>query len=207
MLTFDSHETTSSAFTWVTYLLATHPDVQTRLREEVQANMPDSLPEVDIANVLESLPLLNAVCNETIRLYPTVPLTIRDAIRDTSILGQFVPRGTSVHLVPWATNRNPQFWGEDAAEFRPERWIDPETGKPNKTGGSSSNYNILTFLHGPRSCIGKDFAIAEMRCLVAAFVAAFEMELADPNEVCAPYGVVTTKPKNGMNLRLTPVKT
>lgn len=157
---------------------------------------------MDLATLLESLPLLNAVCNETIRLYPTVPLTIRDAFRDTTIMDQFVPKGTSVHLIPWATNRNPHFWGPDAGEFKPERWIDADTGKPNNTGGSSSNYNTLTFLHGPRSCIGQGFAKAELRCLVAAFVGAFEMELANPKEVCIPHGVITTKPKNGMNLRL-----
>jgi hypothetical protein len=95
------HETTSSAFTWVTYLLATHPDIQTRLREEIRQNLPSNPgPEVDLAAVLESLPLLNAVCNETLRLYPTVPITIRDVVRDTSIIGQFVPKGTQVLLVP-----------------------------------------------------------------------------------------------------------
>jgi cytochrome P450 len=173
----------------------------------VRSNVP-STPgsDVDLATILESLPLLNGVCNETIRLYPTVPITIRDATRDTTILDQFVPRGTGVQLVPWATNRNPQFWGPDADKFKPDRWIDSETGKPNNTGGSSSNYNTLTFLHGPRSCIGKDFAKAELRCLVAAFVVAFEMELADPKEVCIPHGVITTKPKNGMNLRLKVVQ-
>jgi cytochrome P450 len=209
MLTFlaAGHETTSSAFTWATYLLAVHPDIQTRLRAEIAENFPEwPSTNADLATVLESLPLLNAVCNETIRLYPTVPLTIRDAIRDTEILGQFIPKNTSVHLIPWAVNRNPEYWGPTAGEFVPERWIDKETGKPNKTGGSSSNYNILTFLHGPRSCIGKDFALAEMRCLIAAFTAAFEMELADPNEVCIPHGVITTKPKNGMNLRLKVIK-
>jgi cytochrome P450 len=161
---------------------------------------------VDLAALLESLPLLNAVCNETIRLYPTVPLTIRDARRDTTILGQYVPKGTSVHMVPWATNRNPQYWGPDAAEFKPERWIDADTDKPNNTGGSSSNYNILTFLHGPRSCIGKDFAKAELRCLVAAFVGAFEMQVAESSAHTIPHGVITTKPKDGMNLILKVVQ-
>jgi len=203
-----SHETTSSAFTWVTNLLATHPDIQTQLREEIRAAIPSS-PDasVDIAEILESLPLLNGVCNETLRLYPTVPITLRDAVKDTTIAGTFIPRGSTLHLIPWATNRSRDLWGPDANEFKPERWIDAKTGKPNNTGGSSSNYNILTFLHGPRSCIGKDFAKAELRCLVAAFVGAFEMELADPNYVAIPHGVITTKPKDGMPLRLKSVMT
>lgn len=103
MLTFlaAGHETTSSAFTWVTYLLAAHPDIQTRLREEIRQALPSNPgPEVDLAAILESLPLLNGVCNETLRLYPTVPVTIRDTIRDTTILDQYVPKGTQILLVP-----------------------------------------------------------------------------------------------------------
>jgi cytochrome P450 len=178
------------------------------LREEIRVNLPDNPgPNFDMAAVLESLPLLNGVCNETMRLYPTVPITIRDTIRNTTINGVYVPRGTQIHIVPWATNRLPSLWGEDADEFKPERWVDSTTGKPNNTGGSTSNYDILTFLHGPRSCIGKDFAKAELRCLVAAFVRAFEVEYADPSVEAIPHGVITTKPKHGMSLRLKTVHT
>jgi cytochrome P450 len=85
----------------VTYLLATHPEIQSRLRDEIRENLPSNPgPDVDLATILESLPLLNGVCNETLRLYPTVPITIRDAVVDTSILGQFIPKGTQVLLVP-----------------------------------------------------------------------------------------------------------
>jgi cytochrome P450 len=196
------HETTSSAFTWTTYLLATHPEVQTRLRQEIRENLPTNPgPEVELAQLLESLPLLNAVCNETLRLYPTVPITIRDSIRPTTINDTFVPKGTQFVICPWAINRSPWLWGDDASSFNPDRWINPN-GKPNNNGGAESNYAIATFLHGPRSCIGKDFAKAELRCLVAAFVGAFEMELGMPPENIIPAGVVTTKPRDGMSLRL-----
>jgi cytochrome P450 len=84
----------------------------------------------------------------------------------------------------------------------PERWIDTDTGRANNTGGVSSNYSILTFLHGPRSCIGEKFAKNELKVLMAVFVGRFLMEMADPNEVITPAGAITTKPKNGMRLRL-----
>ncbi|KAL9092124.1 MAG: hypothetical protein Q9165_004557 [Trypethelium subeluteriae] len=210
LLTFlaAGHETTSSAFTWTTYMLATHPDMQTRLRAEIHKHVPSpsSSNTADLATVLESLPLLNAVCNETLRLYPTVPVTIRDSIRPTSILGHAIPAHTQILLCPWATNRSTALWGPDAAEFMPERWIDydaakgvpPEDGRPNNHGGSQSNYSNLTFLHGPRSCIGQGFAKAELRALVAAFVGCYEWGMADPDEKIIPSGVVTTKPQNGM---------
>ncbi|EKG13519.1 Cytochrome P450 [Macrophomina phaseolina MS6] len=210
LLTFlaAGHETTSSAFTWVCYLLATHPSAQSRLRAEVRAHLTAELadakaaPASVLADKLENnMPYLNAVCNEVTRLYPTVPVTIRDAVRDTNICGQPVPKGTQILLVPWAINRSPLLWGEDSEKFRPERWID-ENGRANNHGGATSNYCLLTFLHGPRSCIGQKFAQAELRALVAAFVAKFEWELAMEEKDVIPAGVVTTKPMNGMRLRL-----
>jgi cytochrome P450 len=196
----------SSAFTWATHLLSTHPDIQTKLRAEVRQYIPENPgADFDLATTLEAMPLLNAVCNETLRLYPTVPITIRDCYEDTTICGHPIARGTQIMLCPWATNRLKSEWGENADDFVPERWIDKDTGKPNNTGGTTSNYNLLTFLHGPRSCIGANFAKAEMRCLVAAFVGAFEMEVADPSFVAIPHGVITTKPWGGMHLRLKPV--
>jgi len=206
MLTFlaAGHETTSSAFTWTTYLLATHSDIQSRLREEIRQALPTNPgPDVDLAAVLEGLPLLNAVCNETLRLYPTVPITVREASRPTQLMDQHIPEGTQIMLVPWAINRSPHLWGPNANEFVPERWINLD-GTPNNSGGAQSNYAQLTFLHGPRSCIGGSFAKAELRCLVAAFVAAFEMDYAGKTPA-VPAGVITTKPRDGMELRLKPV--
>merc|ERR1711904_15807 len=68
-----------------------------------------------------------------------------------------------------AVNRNTGIWGKDAMEFIPQRWIDAD-GRVNNSGGVTSNYSIMTFLHGPRSCIGQGFARSELKCLVAALV-------------------------------------
>ena len=76
----------------------------------------------------------------------------------------------------------------------------------NNSGGAESNYSQLTFLHGPRSCIGQNFAKAELRCLIAAFVKAFEWEMVNPNEEVIPAGVITIKPKKGLHLRLKPLE-
>ncbi|EON65612.1 hypothetical protein W97_04850 [Coniosporium apollinis CBS 100218] len=198
------HETTSSAFTWTSYLLATHASIQNRLRDEIGAAIPSTTsPPPDLAATLESLPLLNAVCNEVLRLYPTVPVTLRNTVRTTSLCGVTVPAGTRVAIAPWAINRSPHLWGPDSCTFVPDRWIDKATGQANNHGGATSNYSNMTFLHGPRSCIGQSFAKAELRALVAAFVSAFEIELEDPSYVPMPAGVVTIKPRDGLRLRLT----
>lgn len=201
------HETTASALTWACYLLAKRPDLQERLREEVRQGVPAELvaaPTADLAGALEQLPYLNGVIHETLRLYPTVPLTMREALRDTHVGDQFVPQGTNMIISIWHINRSPAVWGPSATEFRPERWIG-EDGRASQNGGAGSNYDFLTFLHGPRSCIGQSFAKAEMRCLLATMVLRFSWELAMDDGKVVPRGVITIKPENGMFLRLTPL--
>lgn len=197
------HETTASAVTWATYLLCKHPDAQKRLREEIRASLPpldsdDSISSIDI----DKLPYLNAVLNETMRVFPPVPLTLREAAHDTTIQGHFVPAGTSIIISPWAVNTSKALWGVDAREFNPDRWMGP--GRAN-TGGADSNYAVTTFLHGPRSCIGKDFAKAEFACLMAALVGKFEIELSDPNWQLQIQGGITARPKGGLNVKLSPL--
>jgi cytochrome P450 len=193
----------------VMYLLASHPEIQRQLREEIRSKIPTleaaSEATFDLAGTLESMPLLNGVCLETLRLYPTVPVSLRVASKPTSIGSLPVPTGTRAYIVPWAVNRSKKYWGPTSEEFVPQRWIDEKTGRANNTGGAASNYNIMTFLHGPRSCIGKDFAKAEMKVLVAVFCGGFEIAMEDPEEVPIPYGALTVKPKNGMRLKLKPV--
>ncbi|KAF2970987.1 hypothetical protein GQX73_g2546 [Xylaria multiplex] len=202
LLTFlaAGHETTSSSLSWASYLLAKHPHIQEAVRREVQQGSPDSLNE-DLASTLERMPLLNGVINETLRLYPTVPLTIRQARCDTTLGNHRIPSGSSILVSPWMINRSPKFWGDDSTEFRPARWIS-EDGKPNQTGGASSNYHFITFLHGPRSCIGQGFARAELRCLLAALLLSFKWELAMPEADVVARGAVTIKPANGMHIQL-----
>jgi cytochrome P450 len=194
------HETTESAMIWVAYALCKYPDVQKRLREEIRAVLPsvgDTNATVSSTNI-DNLPYLHAVCNEVMRTFPSVPLTLRVAANDSTIQGNLIPKGTSIVLSPWAINVSEDLWGPDAAEFNPDRWMGP--GRAN-TGGADSNYSFLTFLHGPRSCIGKDFAKAEFACLVAAWVGRFEMEFADKDYVLDVAGGITTKPK-GLKVNL-----
>lgn len=206
MMTFlaAGHETTASAMTWAFYLLCLHPEVQTRLREEIRANLPpiDDTETVTAAS-LDQCHYLHAVCNEVLRVYSPVPGTIREAGRDTSILGQYVPKGTKIMLIPWAVNTATSLWGPDADKFNPDRWMGPGTAN---SGGAESNYAFLTFLHGPRSCIGQAFAKAEFACLMAAVVGRFEVKIADADFKLEIKGSITAKPKNGLTVRIKPIE-
>lgn len=203
MMTFlaAGHETTATAMIWAVYALCQNPHHQVRLREEIRSNLPSiEDPSAHItAEMLDRLPFLHAVCNEVLRLYPPVTLTLREANRNTTICGQYVPKGTKIILCPGAVNTSKALWGADAMEFKPERWMAP--GNAN-SGGATSNYALLTFLHGPRSCIGQAFAKAEFATLMAGLVGRFEMVLENPEAELKIQTGITARPKGGLKVRM-----
>lgn len=203
MMTFIAagHETTATAATWTIYELCRQSDCQRQLREEIHAAYPSMDDMVD-ASQLESLPYLLAVCNETLRHNPPVPITLRDTLEDCTIADTFVPRKTKIAVSPGAVNFSHELWGPDAADFKPSRWLEP--GKIN-TGGAESNYAMLTFLHGPRGCIGQSFSRAELLCIIAALIGKFEFKLQDEQEVGLRGGLLS-KPKGGMSVKMKVVE-
>jgi cytochrome P450 len=205
MMTFlaAGHETTASAMTWAIYLLCRYPEAQRKVREELLASRSViNNPAMPISSMeMARLPYLNAVLNETLRLFPSIPLSVREAESNQIIQGHFIPKGTTVIICPWAINTSKALWGEDALDFIPERWLGG--GKANN-GGAVSNYANATFFHGPRSCVGKDFARGEFVCLMAALISRFEIESEDKTPKIHG-GFVSASPVGGMEVKLTPV--
>ncbi|KAI1328366.1 cytochrome P450 [Xylariaceae sp. FL0255] len=200
------HETTATAMTWAIYMLSKMPEFQERLRQEVREKLPSVNSDVDITSIdIDHMPLLNAFCNEILRYYAPVALTLRETARDTSVMGHPIPKGTRVILCPWAVNFNKDLWGPDAHEFNPERWLGDD--KRAASGGATSNYALLTFLHGPRSCIGAAFARAEFACLVAGWAGRFSFELHNKEEMDETKidikGGITSRPSKGMYVHAT----
>ncbi|KAI1103980.1 cytochrome P450 [Jackrogersella minutella] len=205
------HETTATAMTWAVYMLCKFPEVQTRLRAEIRENLPSigSNQEVN-NNDIDRLPYLNAVIHEVLRYYAPVPMTLREAAVDTVIQGHKVPKGTAIMLSPWATNYDKKLWGPDAHEFNPDRWMPKgPDDKRAASGGASSNYAFLTFLHGPRSCIGLAFAKAEFACLLATWIGRFEFALQNEEDGIEKNmlikGGITARPEKGMHVYTTVV--
>jgi cytochrome P450 len=208
MMTFlaAGHETTATAMVWAIYMLCLHPDVQTRLRKEIRQNLPSIEEQATMTSqAIDHLPYLNAVLNEVLRYFPPVPLTIRESVRDTTIIGEFIPKGTRIMLIPKAVNKSESLWGPDALKFNPDRWLPSPTNPQSASGGAASNYSFMTFLHGPRSCIGQKFAQAEFACLLAAWVGRFEFALRDELEYdernVLIKGGVTSKPAKGLHVK------
>jgi cytochrome P450 len=212
MMTFlvAGHETTSTSLIWGIFLLCRNPHIQTKLRAEIHARLPSLEGEITASDI-DGCHYLHAVCLEIFRLWSPVTLTMRVAANDATLAGKFLPKGTTVILAPWAINTSTARWGPDALEFKPERWLDAD-GTANNRGGADSNYSFLTFLHGPRSCIGQKFAQAEFACLLAAWVGRFETEFeggsANPLAEGEPEvaGGITSKPKGGLWVHLKGVE-
>ncbi|KAI9715718.1 MAG: hypothetical protein M1828_000733 [Chrysothrix sp. TS-e1954] len=206
LLTFMAagHETTGASMTFAGYLLAKHQNVQKRLREELQSagfpSVRDANDQVT-ADLLEKTPYLTAVCNEVLRIIPPVASNVRIATKDTTVCGQFIPKGTNMNVSLIGFNRSKEMWGPDADEFNPDRWL----GQTGKSGGASSNFALMTFLQGPKNCIGQNFARAEFACLVAGWVQAYQSELLHPDQelkIANVGGAVTLRPKEAVKVRL-----
>ncbi|EMD87526.1 hypothetical protein COCC4DRAFT_133810 [Bipolaris maydis ATCC 48331] len=208
------HETTATALTWAIYIICACPDIQDKLRDEVWSRLPrysptsESIPK-DLSTIIDSkMPYLNAVCLEVFRYFSPVPVTFREAIKDTCIFHTPVPAGTLVVLAPRVTNRHSTLWGPDALIFNPDHFKSDglQNGTDKKRTGHRNNFAMMTFLHGPRSCIGQSFAKAELAILLASLVEKFEFKLAketpiNEKEIKVSRGA-TARPENGLMVQI-----
>ncbi|KIK52835.1 hypothetical protein GYMLUDRAFT_233155 [Collybiopsis luxurians FD-317 M1] len=196
-------ETTSTATTWALFGLVQRPDVQQKLREELYALQTDT-PTMDQLN---SLPYLDAVVRETLRFHAPVPLVVRVAAQDDVIPLEHpvtdkngvthssisVQKGQEVAISILAMNRDKELWGEDATEFKPERW---QNGIPEAASAIPGVWgNMMTFLGGARACIGYRFALVEMKALLFILLKTFTFELAVPIEDITKRSAIVQRPR------------
>ncbi|KAH9894818.1 cytochrome P450 [Cubamyces lactineus] len=178
------HETTATASTWALYALSQRPDIQQKLREELLSVDTDT-PTMDELN---ALPYLDAVVRETLRLHSPITFLVREAKRDdviplsepfTDCYGKVhkeirVAQGNKVVLPIIAMNRSKELWGEDANEFKPERWQQP----PKEISAIPGIWgHLLTFIGGPRACIGYRFSLVELKAILFSIIRGFEFEM------------------------------
>ncbi|KAK4905825.1 hypothetical protein LTR49_024916 [Elasticomyces elasticus] len=205
MMTFliAGQETTATAMIWACYAMCRYPEAQQKVRDDVRFNVPAGLHGDVTAAQIDKCHYLQAFCLEVLRLWTPVSLTVRVAAHETTIGHQLIPEGTTIVIAPWATNTLSSLWGPDSLQFKPGRWLNAD-GKANNKGSAESNFSFLTFLHGPRACIGQQFARAEFACLLAAWVGSFETTFAEcclrmkDEEVPEIKAGLTMRPQAGM---------
>ncbi|KAH8651294.1 cytochrome P450 [Xylariales sp. PMI_506] len=197
---------TGTAVEWAIYEIARNAEMQNRLRQEISSYLssaePGSESEAELLRNLQSLPYLRAICNEVIRHYPFVPLAPRVAERDTTLLGEHIPKGTIIMTPVEAFNHDKALWGPDADDFNPDRWL----GEGEGSGGASNSYAMLSFGAGPGACIGQNYARAMMACLTAVLVREFNIELANAETAGQLRAAPFMRSEEGVLVRLTAVR-
>jgi cytochrome P450 len=167
-LIFAGHETTAHALVWTWYLLAKNPEKVTKMREELARVVGPRRIAVDD---LPKLPYLEMVVKESLRLYPSVWAYARQAQRDLIIEGYAIKKGQTVTIGHIAMGRNPKYY-DRPLEFCPERWT-REFERQLPRGA------YTPFAGGPRVCLGKQFAMMEMRMILATLVRRLEVKIPD----------------------------
>lgn len=167
---------TATALTAASYFLMTHRDVQAKLREALRGEFATEEEITSAALAGDKVPLLDAVLAEAMRLYPPVAVTLPRVVPPGGAIidSAFVPGGVTVgvnHLSAYLSSGN----FHRADEFLPERWLG---GKEGEFAGDARDA-FQPFSVGPRSCLGKNLARAEMRIMLARLLWRFEMELGE----------------------------
>jgi len=181
------HETSASALGWALYLLATHPRAQARVAAEAAGIRPEFA-------TLGALRFTRDVFREALRLYPPVPMLVREAARAETFRNRAVPAGAQVVISPWHLHRHERLW-HNPDGFDPDRWAGEARDTPRE--------GYLPFSRGPRVCPGAGFAMLEGTLLLAQLVRAFRFE-ALPERVPVPVAHLTVRARDGIWLHVRP---
>lgn len=188
---FAGQATTTIGTAWAFYFLAAHRDWQTRVHDEIY----NSWKLGDDLSALDELPLLNRVVKESLRLYPPIPNIIRKVETDVSINGHSIPAGTLVRVTLAAIHRCHDFWGADANDFNPDRFI----GLDNHP---DMQWLWTAFWFGPRSCVGQRFAILEIKSFIATMLLRYRIAV-DEQRDGKPFRTATDESPRNLKLYYT----
>ena len=181
------HETSASALGWALYLLAMSPVVQDRVAAEAAGMVPEF-------GTVAGLRLTRDVFREALRLYPPVPMMVRENRREEEFRGRQVRPGGQVVISPWHLHRHERLW-DNPDGFDPGRW-------QTEAGRESARAGYLPFSTGPRVCPGAGFAMLEGVVLLGLLVRAFRFEVV-AGRVPVPVAHLTVRAKDGLWLRVS----
>ena len=182
------HETTANTLAWSWYLLSQDGEAAARLAAEargVLGGRPAGHVDVD------RLPFARSVIEESLRLYPPVPVLAREAVLPAKIGGRPVEPGSLVLVIPWLLHRNPTLW-DAPDEFRPERFLGPPPAR----------YSYVPFSLGPRVCTGQQFGLTESVIGLASLAQDFSLTLR-PGHPVMPVSRLTLRPGEHLPMRVT----
>ncbi|XP_058536589.1 cytochrome P450 3A6-like [Ochotona princeps] len=193
MFLFGGYETTSNTLSFIMYLLATHPDVQQKLQQEIDTAFSNKM--LVTYDAVMQMEYLDMVVNETLRLYPLATRIERICKKDIEINGVFIPKGTIVAIPTYALHQDLKYWTKPC-EFRPERF-----NKKNKD--NINPYVYLPFGAGPRNCIGMRFALMNIKLALVRLMQNFSFKPCKETQIppkLATHGIL--KPKKPIILKI-----
>lgn len=182
------HVTTSTALTWTIFLLHQHPHIHADLLAELDGKLHKDAPALES---LQQLSLLDGVIKESLRLLPPTPTSMRIAASPCEVGGFALPKGSTIFYSPFMTHRLPELY-EEPDRFKPERWATL----------SRTPYEYLPFAAGPHRCIGAEFALQEMKVVLAMLLQRYRLAVV-PNARIEPKGS-NLDPAHGMPMRILP---
>ncbi|MGI9369326.1 MAG: cytochrome P450, partial [Ruegeria sp.] len=181
------HETSASALAWSLYLLALFPEWQEKLAAEASALDDQSF------SVMSKLQLSRDVFREALRLYPPVPMMVREAACPESFRNRSVPKGSQIVISPWHLHRHERLW-DRPDEFDPSRWH-------SENGIKCQREAYLPFSTGPRVCPGAGFAMVEGPLILSMLLRRFRFKVVD-EQIPVPVAHLTVRSRDGILLRV-----
>lgn len=195
-----------AALTWFCYMLCTHPHVEATILAELRSLRPTAAVEaiagggqhgVFDADALQPATYLHAAMLETLRLFPPAPFEEKEALADDVLPnGVKVAKGTPIIFCIYAMGRIEGIWGDDCREFRPERWL-----SGNDRVRHEPSHKFAVFNCGPRSCLGRNLGLSNLKIVAAAIIYNFRLEIVD-GQVVEPLSSVVLHTKNGLRVRV-----
>lgn len=165
---FAGHDTTAMTMMWLLYTVSQRPDIEQKLRAEVDEVLNGRLPTL---NDIDNMPYTHQLIQETLRYYPTVYLTLREAESDDTLGDLTIPANTQLVVNIRGIHRDPAHW-ENPDQFIPERFTDEANKARHK-------YAYIPFLAGPKKCIGDAFAMMEMRLVIPTIIQRLQLAYAE----------------------------
>ncbi|KAI3451563.1 hypothetical protein Pfo_008228 [Paulownia fortunei] len=193
-LLFAGRDTSAALLAWFFYLISRNPLVENKIIEEIKQNSPPQKHTFSKVEELSKLVYLHSALAESLRLFPTAPVIIRDPTQEDVLpSGHKVGKTTKVFLCSYAMGRMPEIWGEDCSEFKPERWIISGKGGVKHVASNS----FLVFGSGPWACPGRELAFTRMKAVAATILHNFHVQVLEGQSISPSVSALLTM-KHGL---------
>ncbi len=186
LLMWGSRDAVANAIVWTLFLLTQHSNIYADVVDEVQGVLHGAAPSVD---QLEKMPFLNSIIKESLRLFPSFPITHRVVGQETELAGFIIPKRAEIGMSVYHTHRIPELY-EEPGKFKPERWHNSSYSPP-----------LLSFGMGPRACAGFNFGWQEMLTIISVIIQNFRLALPAGAMIDREIKVALI-PKRGMPIKL-----